>query len=84
MRQWPLLWDWVRVPTDMAAGLGRPPVDHPGGNLYHKQERHMIPIPRKMDRIEGWPLVVYMSSRLWLLAPESRDLSQAEKEKKVC
>ena len=66
----------------MAAGLGRPPVDHPGGNLYHKQERHMIPIPRKMDRIEGWPLVVYMSSRFWQLDPESRDLSQAEEEKK--
>ena len=43
----------------------------------------MIPIPRKMDRIEGWPLVVYMSSRFWLLASESRDLSQAEKENKM-
>ena len=44
----------------------------------------MIPIPRKMDRIEGWPLVVYMSSRFWLLASESRDLSQAEKEMTAC
>ena len=54
----------------MAAGPCRPPADHPGGSLYHKQERHMIPIPRKMDRIEGWPLVVYMSLGFgsWLLS----------------
>ena len=30
------------------------------------------------------PMVVYMSSSFWLLAPESRDLSQVEKEMTAC